>query len=892
MNDPRPYPAVDPVTQEILQGKLLAVVDEMGIVLARSSMSPVVYEVLDFACGLCTVAGDLIAQTNGITLFTGTFSTQVRALRDRFGADMAPGDVFMTNDPYNGGTHGCDCAVVRPMFDGVVPVGYAITVAHWLDVGGAVPGSLPANASEIYQEGLRLPGVRVMRADRLVDDIVAIIRENVRLPELALGDLNAQLAAARIAERRIQEICTKYGSATLATVFDGMLASSERQARAAVRALPDGRYAATDFIDGDGRSDERIPVNIVVIIDGDTMTFGYTGSAPARDAPINCSVGALQSAVKTVFKAMIAPQAPSNDGWFRPVRVIVPSGTVFSAVKPSSTGWYYEGSAQASELAWKALAPIAPERFSAGSYMSLCATYFCGTLPDGGGQYVHIEPQHGGWGATAGRDGANALIAVTDGDTFNYPAELLEAKFPLRIVRHALNVEDGAGAGQWRGGFGVVREYEVLAEGSYLYASYGRSQTRPWGFAGGHDGSTNYIEVIGIGGTTAKCGVVHAGMPRLTTEYRLERTRTQPGYPVQLPVVDIVEIGAGGGSIAWFDEGGALRVGPASAGAAPGPACYGFGGTDPTITDAMLIVGVLDRDSFAGGSLRLDVDAAIAAMARIASRLGDSVEATANAVIRIAEANMLNALKLVTIQRGHDPRDLTLVASGGGGPIHAARLARELGVRRLVIPPYPGVFSAWGMLVSAPRRDVKRTRLLAANAGAVAAGQSLFADMEREAAAYFGVEAGALRYFHAVEMRYRGQEHTVAVTCHLDQWNADALLAAFHEAHEQAYTFRLDTTAAEVVSFHLKAELVTPRPTLVAAATAPDAGTAAAATRCVDHGTAGRMATPVRRREALAPGHREHGPLLIEESSSTTVVLPGQRVTMDAGGLLLIEEHA
>ena len=436
-------------------------------------------------------------------------------------------------------------------------------------------------------------------------------------------------------------------------------------------------------------------------------------------------------------------------------------------------------------------------------------------------------------------------------------------------------------------------------------ASFEWARTHPLslvesGPAGGVSGAAAIGEWLGepdvlyldIGGTTAKCGVVHAGMPRLTTEYRLERTRTQPGYPVQLPVVDIVEIGAGGGSIAWFDEGGALRVGPASAGAAPGPACYGFGGTDPTITDAMLIAGVLDRDSFAGGSLRLDVDAAIAAMARIADRLGDSVEAAANAVIRIAEANMLNALKLVTIQRGHDPRDLTLVASGGGGPIHAARLARELGVRRLVIPPYPGVFSAWGMLVSAPRRDVKRTRLLAANAGAVAAGQSLFADMEREAAAYFGVEAGALRYFHAVEMRYRGQEHTVAVTCRLDEWNVDALLAAFHEAHEQAYTFRLDTTAAEVVSFHLKAELVTPRPTLVAPATASDAGTTATATRCVDHGAAGRMATPVRRREALAPGHREHGPLLIEESSSTTVVLPGQRVTMDAGGLLLIEEHA
>lgn len=486
---------LDPVTQEILQGKLLAIVDEMGIVLARCSMSPVVYEVLDFACGICTVAGDLVAQTNGITLFTGTFSTQVRALHERFDASMAPGDVFMTNDPYQGGTHGCDFAVVRPMYDGAERVGYAITVAHWLDVGGAVPGSLPADATAIFQEGLRLPGVRVMRGDRLIDDIVAIIRENVRLPELALGDLNAQLAAARIAERRIQEICAKYGRATLASAFGNILVASERQARAAVRALPDGCYRASDFIDGDGRTEDLIPIELAVTIDGDEMTFDYTGSSAARAAPINCSRGALQSAVKTIFKAMVAPQAPSNDGWFRPVRVIVPDGTVFSAVKPSPTGWYYEGSAQASELAWKALAPIAPERFSAGSYTSLCATYFCGTLPEGR-EFVHIEPQHGGWGATSYRDGTNALIAVTDGDTFNYPVELLEAKFPLRIVRHALNIEGGTGAGQWRGGFGVVREYEVLAEGMYLYASFGRSATRPWGLAGGREGSLNYIEVV------------------------------------------------------------------------------------------------------------------------------------------------------------------------------------------------------------------------------------------------------------------------------------------------------------------------------------------------------------------------------------------------------------
>ena len=396
---------------------------------------------------------------------------------------------------------------------------------------------------------------------------------------------------------------------------------------------------------------------------------------------------------------------------------------------------------------------------------------------------------------------------------------------------------------------------------------------------------------LDIGGTTAKCGVVHAGMPKLTTEYRLERTRTRPGYPVQMPVVDIVEIGAGGGSIAWFDDGGALRVGPGSAGASPGPACYGFGGVEPTVTDAKLITGVLDAATFADGSLRLDQNAAVRAMESIATRLGTTVDAAANAVIRIAEANMLNALKLVTIQRGHDPRDLTLVASGGGGPMHAAQLARELGVRRVVIPPYPGVFSAWGMLVSAPRRDLKRTRLQAAGAEAITMGRGMFADMRHEAAEYFGVGPEDLRYVHAVEMRYRGQEHTVSVTCHPDEWNEHALLAAFHEAHEQSYTFRLESTAAEVVSFHLRAELITPRPTLVAPDAAPEAHAISERTRSVDYGAAGRQASSLYQRKSLAPGFRALGPALIEEPSSTTVVLPGQSVTMDSRGLLVIEEQ-
>ncbi len=486
---------MDPVTQEIIEGKLIATVDEMGIVMAKTSMSPVIYEVLDFACGILTPQGDLVAQMNGITLFTGTFGAQVKSLLRQFDGQIDPGDILLTNDPYAGGTHACDFAIVRPVFIDGILAAIAINVAHYLDVGGAVPGSVPPNATSVFQEGLRLPGVKIARGDRLNDELVHIIRENVRLPEIAMGDLNAQIATVRIAETRIREMAGKYGAATLSAAFQQMLDSSERLARAAIMDLPDGDYTARDVIDGDGVTDAAIPLTVTLRVRGDQLEVDFTGCPPATDGPINCARGALQSAVKTVFKALVAPQAPSNDGWFRPLVVTAPDDTIFTARKPKPTGWYYEGSVHASEMVWQALAGLCPDRFSAGSYASLCATYISGTGTDGR-PFIHVEPQHGGWGATADWDGTAGLIALTDGDTYNYSVEVIEAKFPLRVTRYGLNTEGGVGAGEYRGGYGLVREYDVLAPGCVVHASFGRTRTLPWGMAGGQPGSANAMERV------------------------------------------------------------------------------------------------------------------------------------------------------------------------------------------------------------------------------------------------------------------------------------------------------------------------------------------------------------------------------------------------------------
>ncbi len=511
-SSPSSRQSIDPVTVEILAGKLLATVDEMGIIMIRTSMSPIVYEVLDFACGICTPAGDLVAQSNGITLFTGTFSRQVQALAGRFKDDMEPGDIFVTNDPFSGGTHPNDVAVIRPIFYRDQLFAYAITVAHWLDIGGAVPGSLPVDATSVFQEGLRIPGVRIARNDELNTDIVRIIEENVRMPEMAMGDLRAQIATVRVAERNLGEAAEKYGVDTILTAFDEINENSDRKSRRVIAGLPDGEYFAEDVIDGDGVTDDPISIRVRVTIDGERMTADFTGCAPTTAGPVNCARGALESAAKTVFKALVDPQAPSNEGWFRPLRIVVPDGTVFSAEKPAPTGWYYEGSVHASELLWRALAPLKPERFSAGSYTSLTVLYLTGKTADGE-LFVHIEPQHGGWGATPDCDGANGLIALTDGDTYNHSIELLEAKFPILVRRYGFNTRGGVGAGRYRGGFGLVREYEILGDEASVFCGISRNATPPWGMDGGHAGSCNFVEIQKSGEDTVARIHHHPGWP-------------------------------------------------------------------------------------------------------------------------------------------------------------------------------------------------------------------------------------------------------------------------------------------------------------------------------------------------------------------------------------------
>jgi N-methylhydantoinase A len=404
------------------------------------------------------------------------------------------------------------------------------------------------------------------------------------------------------------------------------------------------------------------------------------------------------------------------------------------------------------------------------------------------------------------------------------------------------------------------------------------------------------IIYLDIGGTTAKCSTLLDGQVGITTEYKLEWTRTKFGYPVRTPVVDIVEIGAGGGSIAWFDAAGSMHVGPVSAGADPGPACYGRGGTQATVTDSKLLTGVINPAYFAVGRFELDIAKAEAAVKPIADRLGTTIEEAAVSIIRIVDANMINALKLISIQRGHDPREFALVAAGGGGPMHAALLGRELGVKEVVIPLYPGLFSAWGMLATDPRRDFVRTRLSLVGATTMKEIEALFAELKAEAVDYFRRDAGTsvedIIVSYSCDMRYLGQEHAVTVPVELGAATIDTLLSAFHELHERTYTFRLDDTPVELVTYRLKARCRVPRPeirTLETDGLSPDA--ALKGHRVVNFGDDGKHEAAIYERSLLPAGFTADGPMIVEEATSTTMVLPGQMLRVDKYGFLRITEQ-
>jgi N-methylhydantoinase A len=416
-----------------------------------------------------------------------------------------------------------------------------------------------------------------------------------------------------------------------------------------------------------------------------------------------------------------------------------------------------------------------------------------------------------------------------------------------------------------------------------------------WGAAelGRLIGDANVL-ALDIGGTTAKCSLIEGGHVKIISDYWIERSRLSAGYPIQVPVVDVVEIGQGGGSIAWVDDFGRLHVGPQSAGALPGPAAYGRGGTEATTTDANLVLGRINRDYFCGGEIQTDMDGVDRALGAIAEKLGVDRTEAARGVVRIANNNMINALKLVSVNRGYDPRDFTLVAFGGGGGMHAVALATELGIGRVVIPRAADVFSAWGMLMSDLRRDYFVTRLMTLNRDNAPRLGALLDEMAGAALEQFsreGIAAAQVSFRRYGNLRYENQEHSVEIqlpAVRIDDAAVDEITETFHRSYEREYTYRLDAptefVGAHVVAIAEVGKLApTPLPT-----TGRRLGDALKGRRAVDYATEGIHEADIYAGELLDPGMSFDGPAIIETKGSIVVVNPGNELTVDDYGNLVI----
>jgi N-methylhydantoinase B len=486
----------DIFTLEIIQEGLISAAEEMFYAFGRTSKSPVIYEVLDYACGITDHKGELIAQAAGVPGFLGTLDLAVKQTLDKFKKRIYAGDVFITNDPYGNGTHLNDVTLMRPIMYGQELVAFAVSKGHWSDVGGMHFGSWTSDSTEIYQEGLFFPVIKLYNRGKPSSALFDMIRNNVRIPEMTIGDLLAQEASLRVAARHVEELCSKYGLSVMKQALRKILVSGERVSREALKRLPHGVFEAEDFIDDDGIHDEPIPVKIRVTISPRKFVVDLRGSSKQVSGSINASFPASLCSAKAAFKAITSPHAPANQGNFQVLELLTDPGSIFHALRPAPTSTYWETDAYVGDLMMKALAPHIPDRLPAGHFLSVCGTILGGTDDRKKQSYALVEPQPGGWGATATHDGPSGQFCLGDGETLNTSNEVIEARYPIRVEQYALNIASGAGAGKHRGGFGVVKDYRVLSREASFTASFGRAKFPPWGLSGGDAGTCNRVSII------------------------------------------------------------------------------------------------------------------------------------------------------------------------------------------------------------------------------------------------------------------------------------------------------------------------------------------------------------------------------------------------------------
>ncbi len=471
----------DRIRLDVLGNALLAVAEEMGVVLIKSSYSSNIKERRDCSTALFDAAGRLIAQAEHIPMHLGSLSGIVSEVLVRYPPErLRPGDVFISNDPFSGGgTHLPDITVASPVFAEGSLVGFVANIAHHADGGADRPRT-------IWEEGLRIPAIKIAEGGRVREDVMELLLLNFRLPEQRRGDLRAQLAANRVGEERLQALLGRYGRAACLAAMEAMLAYSERRLRAAIAAVPDGVYHFADVMDDDGIGQDLIPVCVAITVAGDQIHLDFAGTGPQCAGDINVVEAALLATVYYALKAVLDPELPANGGFHRAIRVSAPPGCLVNAQPPAAMNWRTQTCQRIADVIFGALAPVLPDRVLAAGNGANAALEFSGTDPRTGRHYVYLETLGGGSGAHAAGDGLDGVqVHITN--TSNLPTECLELEYPLLVEEYAL-VEGSGGPGRHRGGLGIRRTIRVRDHTARVMAHMERVRVAPWGLFGGGPG--------------------------------------------------------------------------------------------------------------------------------------------------------------------------------------------------------------------------------------------------------------------------------------------------------------------------------------------------------------------------------------------------------------------
>jgi N-methylhydantoinase B len=488
---------IDPVTTEIVRNSLIAATEEMKTNLMRTAYNMIIYEALDFTVGLFDADGNTISIGLGLPMFIRGMSDTVKAKLEHFGAEnIEPGDILLTNDAYITGSHLNHMTFTVPVFHSGALVGFSCCMAHWPDVGGTLEGS----TTDIYSEGLQMPIVKIYRRGVPNEELISIIKMNVRLPERAMGDFRAQIAAVKTGEKRFLEMIEKYGRDDVLGAIDLIMDQSEAITRERVRLIPDGVYEAESFMDDDGISvGQRVPIRVRVEVSGERIKVDLTEVSKQVGGFYNSGETAGRSACQVAFKCLTSPlDLPINDGQFRALDIVLPPGRIVSAVKPAAMRMWMTYPMTIIDTIFKALADGVPEKMIAGHHADLVVARINGRQPKNNNFYIYTGGLiGGGWGAKHNSDGMSATIAINDGDTHNGPSEQVEAKYPLLVERYALR-NDSGGAGRFRGGLGTEQVVQVRHDIRFS-SQMDRVVCKPWGLDGGLSGAGNSVAIHRFG---------------------------------------------------------------------------------------------------------------------------------------------------------------------------------------------------------------------------------------------------------------------------------------------------------------------------------------------------------------------------------------------------------